>query len=127
MGILLHSPVQTAHWNKFALCIPPPSRAIFYDCNLLSRLYCDAQRSVKDEENVKANSKRTRHCRWPASLSAYDKGSIFAMEDQHYFGVGGGWLVARQPKTNLLDIPYRDQMNWTVSPASIDMRLGYFR
>lgn len=89
MGILLHGPIETAHRNKFALCVSLPSRAIVNDSNLLGRLYCDAQRSVKDKENVKANSKRTRHCWWPAFFfSACDKGVLIWNGRSTLFGVG---------------------------------------
>jgi hypothetical protein len=77
---------------------------------------------------MKANSKRTRHCRWPASLSAYDKGSI---NSQWKINTIWGWRrgIGAQDTLQRLDRPHRDQinLNWTVSPASMDMMLAYFR
>ena len=60
-GMLLHGSVQTAYGDKFTLCVSPPFRATVGGDRLVGCLDCDAQRSVKDEQDVDADSEKTRH------------------------------------------------------------------
>ena len=57
----LHGPVQTAHWDKFAFCISPPSLAIVRGDRLVGGPHCDAQRRIEDEQNVDPNSGKNMH------------------------------------------------------------------
>jgi hypothetical protein len=91
-GILSHGPVETAHRHRLAFYVSP-SQGIFYGSSLLGRLHCDAQPSIKDKENVKASSKRTRHFRRPTSLSAFCDRALFNLESKinNYSGLASGW------------------------------------